>query len=276
MELNGAPLTCEASIWDFQEGTIGYIAHAVEQNLLLPKDMADLRSLRQHEVFLGLKRDLATQAVFRTENMVESSHRKMKEKEGKRTATVDAFHVAEKSNKELKVKLNEEIKERKSTAAALENAKKQAESQRLLLRDAEDKLATVKEQIAALQKKLGDAKKAKALTEKTKDEAVKAKEAAEQHRYEVGVAEIEDALRAEVPTVYRTYCALTWDEALNQDRVEASSMLRKAESVYYPPAIRPRSSADSKADPESSEVGEIQSSPPKDPPVVDVSLEGVQ
>jgi len=60
MELNGAPLTCEASIRDFQEGTIGYIAHAVEQNLLLPKDMADLRSLRQHEVFLGLKRDLVT------------------------------------------------------------------------------------------------------------------------------------------------------------------------------------------------------------------------
>ena len=59
MELNGAPLTCEALIWDFQGGTVGYIAHAVEQTLLLPKDMADLRSLRQHEVFLGLKRDLA-------------------------------------------------------------------------------------------------------------------------------------------------------------------------------------------------------------------------
>ena len=35
------------------------IAHAVEQNFLLPKDMADLRSLRQNEVFLRLKRDLA-------------------------------------------------------------------------------------------------------------------------------------------------------------------------------------------------------------------------
>jgi len=30
----------------------------VEQVLLLPRDMADLRTMRKHEVFLGLKRDL--------------------------------------------------------------------------------------------------------------------------------------------------------------------------------------------------------------------------
>ena len=53
-------------------------------------------------------------------------------------------------------------------------------------------------------------------------------------------------------------------------------MLKKVECVCYPSAIRPRSSADSKADPKSSEVGEIQSSPPKEPPIVAVSLEGVQ
>ena len=35
------------------------MANAVEQTLLLPMDMADLRSIRKHEVFLGLKRDLA-------------------------------------------------------------------------------------------------------------------------------------------------------------------------------------------------------------------------
>ena len=35
------------------------MANAVEQSLLLPNDMADLRSMRRHEVFLGLKRDLA-------------------------------------------------------------------------------------------------------------------------------------------------------------------------------------------------------------------------
>ena len=35
------------------------MADVVEQSLLLPKDMVNLRSMRQHEVFLKLKRDLA-------------------------------------------------------------------------------------------------------------------------------------------------------------------------------------------------------------------------
>ena len=64
MELNGAPLTSGASIRDFQDGTAGNIAHAVEQSLLLPKGMTNLRSMRQHEVFLGLKRDLAMVIVL--------------------------------------------------------------------------------------------------------------------------------------------------------------------------------------------------------------------
>ena len=35
------------------------MAHVVEQSLLLPHNMADLKSMRKHEVFLGLKWDLA-------------------------------------------------------------------------------------------------------------------------------------------------------------------------------------------------------------------------
>ena len=35
------------------------MADAVEQALLLPEDMAELRSMRRHEVFLSLKRYLA-------------------------------------------------------------------------------------------------------------------------------------------------------------------------------------------------------------------------
>ena len=59
MEVDGAPLLKDASIRDFQWGMVGYVTNAVEQSLLLPKDMADLRSMRQYEVFLKLKRDLA-------------------------------------------------------------------------------------------------------------------------------------------------------------------------------------------------------------------------
>ena len=87
----------------------------------------------------------------------------------------------------------------------------------------------------ALKKKLEEAEKAKVLVEEAQDEALKAKDVAEQHGYDVGVAKTEDSLRAEVPAVFRTYCALVWDEALNQAGVEASSVQRKAESIYYPP-----------------------------------------
>ena len=57
--LDGAPLPSTASIRDFQHGKAGYVANAVEQALLLPGDMADLRSMKRHEVFLSLKRGLA-------------------------------------------------------------------------------------------------------------------------------------------------------------------------------------------------------------------------
>nr|POE55227.1 hypothetical protein CFP56_02227 [Quercus suber] len=48
-------------------------------------------------------------------------------------------------------------------------------------------------------------------------------------------------------------------------------MLRKAESVYNPPAIRPSGSSSFKADSVSLEVGEGQGSPPKAPPTANTS-----
>ena len=68
-------------------------------------------------------------------------------------------------------------------------------------------------------------------------EAEKALDKAEQHGYDVDVAETEETLRAEVPTVCQTYCAQTWDEALNRAGVEAFSELRRPENIYYPAAI---------------------------------------
>ena len=56
--------------------------------------------------------------------------------------------------------------------------------------------------------------------------------------YDVGVAETEEALRAEVSGVCRTYYLQVWNEALNQVRVEASSALRRTKNVYYPSTIR--------------------------------------
>ena len=64
-----------------------------------------------------------------------------------------------------------------------------------------------KEQIVALKKNLEEVEKAKAQTEKAKEEVEKARDEAEQYGYDVGVAEIEDSLIAEVPGVCRLYCA---------------------------------------------------------------------
>ena len=80
----------------------------------------------------------AIQATFKVKEMVNYSHRKMKEEEGRRIAVMDAFQMAEKSDKDLKAKLAEEEKERKFAVAALSSIEKQAESQQLLLCTVED------------------------------------------------------------------------------------------------------------------------------------------
>ena len=46
--LNGEPLLANASIRDFQGGVVSYVSDAVEQALLLPKDMAKLRDMRRY------------------------------------------------------------------------------------------------------------------------------------------------------------------------------------------------------------------------------------
>ena len=56
--LGGEPLMDDASIRDFNRGIRCYIALALEQTLLLPKDMVELRGLRKNEVFLNAKRYL--------------------------------------------------------------------------------------------------------------------------------------------------------------------------------------------------------------------------
>ena len=70
--------------------------------------------------------------------MTNYYHSQMKEEEGRRIATIEAFQLANKSLQEHKKKLQEEEKERKYAATALQNVEKQVESQRLQLRNAED------------------------------------------------------------------------------------------------------------------------------------------
>ena len=56
--LGGEPLTDDASIRDYNGGIGCQVALALEETLLLPKDMVELRGLRRNEVFLQAKRCL--------------------------------------------------------------------------------------------------------------------------------------------------------------------------------------------------------------------------
>ena len=61
--LDGSSLLGNSSIREIQKGKVGYVANAIKQALLLPKDMVDLRTMKKHEVFHSLKRDLAMVSI---------------------------------------------------------------------------------------------------------------------------------------------------------------------------------------------------------------------
>ena len=59
MELDGVAIPYTASIREYNRGRAGYIGEALEQLVLLPRDMEAYRRFSQAELFLSLKRDLA-------------------------------------------------------------------------------------------------------------------------------------------------------------------------------------------------------------------------
>ena len=121
--------------------------------------MVDLRTLKKHEVFLTMKRDLAMvristcyslcfllknssnwesncfflqaiQTSHLTKEWVDHAHFKLKDKEARRVSAIKNLALVKKNNKDLVTKLTESDKERKNAEAALAGAKKQAKDQR--------------------------------------------------------------------------------------------------------------------------------------------------
>ena len=58
LEVDGAAIPWTSSVRKFQRGHSAYISEALEQLLLLPKDMDAVRKLKQQDLFMSLKRDL--------------------------------------------------------------------------------------------------------------------------------------------------------------------------------------------------------------------------
>ena len=59
LELDGVAIPYTALVREYNRGRVGYIAEALEQPVLLPRDMEAYRRFSQPEFFLSLKRDLA-------------------------------------------------------------------------------------------------------------------------------------------------------------------------------------------------------------------------
>ena len=59
LEVDEAPIPWNALVREFQRGQARHIVEALEQPLLLPKDMDAYRRFTQNDLFLSLKRYLA-------------------------------------------------------------------------------------------------------------------------------------------------------------------------------------------------------------------------
>ena len=59
LEVDGVTIPYTTSVQEYNRGRVGYIAEALEQPVLLPRDMEAYRRFSQPELFLSLKRDLA-------------------------------------------------------------------------------------------------------------------------------------------------------------------------------------------------------------------------
>ena len=72
----------------------------------------------------------AVQAAYRAEEIVISSHKAMKEEEGRRVAAMKAFELAKKNSQYLNAKLVEADWGKKSVEVTLDRVERQAEAQR--------------------------------------------------------------------------------------------------------------------------------------------------
>ena len=64
LEVDDAPIAMDATLRHFRGGHAGLMAEALQQPLLLPQNMAAYRSFNHPDLFLSLKRDLATLSFF--------------------------------------------------------------------------------------------------------------------------------------------------------------------------------------------------------------------
>ena len=246
-------------------GHANHLAQALQQPLLLPRDMDSIQRIRQPNLFMSLKRDLAmvscslptqifkislscfivllaflimhnifmqvTQQVYVTKDWVRNANNKFEAEAQTRRDVEKVLAIANYKKTQLAEKLKAAENARQNVEVGLKNAKAQAEDQRKQLYTTQLNLATEQAVVLDLKDKLQRAEEAL----KVAQEAAKAVETA---AYEREGLETKARLTAEVAGVCRDYCVETYKQALDQARVPADSDLRRADQVYYPKDIR--------------------------------------
>ena len=149
---------------------------------------------------------------------------KSKVAENERKRRITASKTLEASKNELarvKDDLTITTRERDNVSAGLSSAQKQPTDQTKRVLEAEDQLRIAKDLIEGLNKQLAAAVHDKGVAEYTRKEALRAKqeaefarneaeaakETAEDDGYNMGVAETQATLKAQIPGVCRFYCS---------------------------------------------------------------------
>ncbi|XP_050256816.1 uncharacterized protein LOC126702198 [Quercus robur] len=210
-----------------------FMAEALQQPLLLPRDMEGLRKIRQPELFMSLERDMAvvTQQIYVAEEWAkkarEDMHRDAQSRAAAERVAGDLKRDLDRQDNELKVVR----KANASAEAGLKNAEKQADELRKQLRHSEEKLSAEQQAVSELKAELARAKEEARLSREVAEKAVAAS-------YERGVHDTEERLAEEVATVCREYVTSTWGLAMDRAAVPVDSDLRKTKNIFFPAEIR--------------------------------------
>ena len=207
------------------------MADALEQPLLLPRDMEAYRRFSQSELFLSLKRDLAmvsnpftvlliylplldffsfktllfrsqiTQQVFVADEFCRDSRSRVEAETQARTEMEKALRSLKHDHLRLTDEFKESENRRKSAEAGLKNAETQAEDQRKELYTSQINLAT---EMQAMQDLKTALQKVEDELRRVKEEAQLIREATEAEKVaarQLGAEETEARLSEEIPEV---------------------------------------------------------------------------
>ncbi|XP_065632211.1 uncharacterized protein LOC112009726 [Quercus suber] len=258
LELDGVPFSWETSIRNYDGGRAGLIAEALEQPLLLPRDMESYRRFNQYDLFMSLKRDLAmiTQQVFVAEEWNRKAYVEAQAEAQARSEAERALGSLKDEVSQISDQLKGVTQERDSFHAGLRNAETQAEAQRKLLNETQKNLSTENDLVKELRVELLKAKEAAKEARRDAQLAKEATKAEKKASYQLGVETTEKGLTEQFASIARDYCDMTWGKALDATGVPADSELRLPENIFYDADIRQLPEADAPPPTQLPEVSE--------------------